>query len=335
MEATVLPLLLALLIAAGAPAKASNRKPDWVERESAEWPREMYVLGVGSADDRALAEDRARAEIARVFTTHVSSVLAANAAESSVRTDGSSAVRSEHIAVSEETRSTTDKVLEGVEIVQIWQDPESRQIHALAALDRQQAAARLDARLDALEKNARPLRIRLEAPEKAAALGAAMQLLRLERDRRTVDEELRIVAPTRPQRASANDQGAARELLSRTSVGLVVSGDEGGFVQDALRNALAGLGFAVQSESAGADLVGEATVALEGLGSRDGWYWSRARVEFVLKEPASARVVLNLTESVRDAARIEGESNRRVFAKVSERLRKAVPAAFVTATDKF
>jgi len=319
----LLPFVVALLIAAG--------RPDWVERESAQWPREMYVLGVGSGDERAMAEDRARAEIARVFTTHVSSALAANTAESSVRTDRT-ATRTEQISVSEETRSTTDKVLEGVEIVQVWQDPESHQIYALAAMDRQRAAARLDARLDAVERSANPLRARLGAPDRAAALAAALRLLRLERDRRALDGELGIVAPTRPPRALANEE-RAREFLARTSVGLTVSGDEGGVVQDALRNALAGLGLTVKAEAAGADLVGDATVVLEKVGSRDGWYWSRASVEVVVKDPASTRVVLNLAENVRDAARTERESNRRVFEKISERLRKAVPAAFVRATD--
>jgi hypothetical protein len=328
----LLPLLSALLIAAGGTSKATDLKPDWVEHESAEWPREMYLLGVGSADERAIAEDRARAGIARVFTTHVSSALSASTGESSVRKDRS-ASWTEEISVNEETRSTTDKILEGVEIVQVWQDPQSRQFYALAALDRQQAASRLEARLDALETSARPLRARLEAPEKASALAAAMRLLRLERDRRAVDGELRIVAPARPRRAGVLEEAAARELLSRTSVGLTVTGDEEGAVLDAVRNALAALGFAVQAEAAGADLVGEATVALDTLGSREGWYWSRARVQVVLKDPASARVFLNLSESVRDAARIEGESNRRVFAKISERLRKAIPAAFAAATD--
>jgi len=95
------------------------------------------------------------------------------------------------------------------------------------------------------------------------------------------------------------------------------------------------LGFAVQAEPAGSDLVGEATVALDKLGTRDGWYWSRGRVEVVLKDSASARVFLNLTESVRDASRIERESGQRVLAKISDRLRKGIPAAFLTATDGF
>ena len=319
----MLPLLFALLIAAG--------RPDWVERESAEWPREMYLLGVGSADERAVAEDRARAGVARIFTTHVSSALAASTAESSVRKERTAAW-TEQISVSEETRSTTDKVLEGVEIVQVWQDPQSHQFYALAALDRQQAAARLDARLESLETSARPLRAHLDAPERVTGLAAATRLLRLERDRRALDGELRIVAPTRPSRAVV-EETAARELLARTSVGLTATGDDEGVVLDAVRSALVNLGFAVQAEAAGSDLVGEATVALDKLGNRDGWYWSRVRVEVVLKDSASARVFLNLSESVRDASRIDRESSRRVLAKISERLRKEIPTAFLTTTD--
>ena len=322
-ERGLLPLLFALLIAAG--------RPDWVEHESAEWPREMYLLGVGSADERAVAEDRARAGVARIFTTHVSSALAASTAESSVRKERTAAW-TEQISVSEETRSTTDKVLEGVEIVQVWQDPQSHQFYALAALDRQQAAARLDARLESLETSARPLRAHLDAPERATGLAAATRLLRLERDRRALDGELRIVAPTRPSRAVV-EETAARELLARTSVGLTATGDDEGVVLDAVRSALVNLGFAVQAEAAGSDLVGEATVALDKLGNRDGWYWSRVRVEVVLKDSASARVFLNLSESVRDASRIDRESSRRVLAKISERLRKEIPTAFLTTTD--
>jgi len=320
-----------LSVAVAGPA-GKERKPDWIEHDSAEWPREMYLVGVGSADDRAAAEDRARAEIARVFTTHVSSVLVANTAESTVRTDRNTAW-SDRTSVSDETRSTTDKVLEGVEIVQVWEDPELHRFYALAALDRQQAAGRLEERLESIESSAVPLRARLAAPDKAGGLAAAMRLLRLERDRREVTGELAIIAAPRRKRAPAMEERGAREFLSRTSVGWTVNGDEGGVVEDALRNAMVALGFAVRSEAAGTDLVGEATVAVESLGKTEGWYWSRGRVQIVLKEPSSARVFLNVSESVRDAARIEQESNRRVLTKLSEKVRNAVPAAFAAATD--
>ena len=328
----MISLFLILSISVAAPA-GKDRKPDWIERDSAEWPREMYLTGVGSADDRAAAEDRARAEIARVFTTHVSSALVANTSESTVRTDRDT-LWSGRTSVADETRSTTDKVLEGVEIVQVWQDPDLHQFYALAALDRQQASARIEDRIDALESSAVPLRERLAAPDKAGALAAAMRLMRLERERRDLAGELAIVAPARRKRASALEERGARDLLSRTSVGWTVAGDEGGVVEVALRNAMVALGFALRSEAAGTDLVGEAKVAVENLGNKDGWYWSRGRAQVVLKEPSSGRVFLNVTETVRDASRMEPESNRRVLTKISDKLRDAVPAAFAAATDK-
>ena len=294
----MLRLAFCALIAACA-ARAAERKPGWVERESGRWPREMYVTGVGSADDRAAAEDRARADLARVFTTHVSSALSATESEDNVRTDRGSS-HAQQVTVVDETRSTTDKVLEGVEIAEVWQDPSSRQTYALAVLDRQQAAARIEARLEEMAQAARPLRARLAAPDKVLALNAALRLLRLEQERHAVEKELQIVLPTRARKPSMED--AARELLSHVSVRVTVTGDDQGLVRAGLAKSL---------------------------GLRDGWYWSRASVAMVLKDSASSRTLLQLTETARDASRAEGEADRRVLGKVSERLRSAVAAALV------
>ena len=58
----------------GGSAKTSSggARPAWVEGESPRWPRAQHVLGVGSGDDENAAADRARGEIARVFSSAVS-----------------------------------------------------------------------------------------------------------------------------------------------------------------------------------------------------------------------------------------------------------------------
>ena len=319
-----------LLMAACAAARAAERRPDWIDRESGRWPREMYVTGVGSADERAVAEDRARADLARVFTSHVSSALNATASEDDIRSDRGNA-HSERITVVDETRSTTDKVLEGVEIAEVWLDTASRQTYALAVLDRQQAAARIEAKLDELAQTAKPLRARLAAADKVLALNAALRLLRLERDRRAVENELQIVLPSRERKPSTED--GARELLSRVSVRVTVAGDDQDVVRGGLAKALGMVGLSLAA-TAEPDLVGEASVVRESLGLRDGWYWSRASVAVVLKDAASSRTLLQLTETARDASRAEGESDRRVLGKVSERLRSAVAAALVASAGE-
>ena len=323
--------LLALLIAAGPPG--TGRKPAWIDRESPQWPREMYVLGVGSADDRQAAEDRARADLARVFETHVSSVLAASESESSVKSDRG-ASHTGTVSVSDETRSTTDKVLEGVEIVEVWEDAETKRIYALAALDRQQAAARLDARMGALEEGAKPLRARLEGPDKSDGLAAALRLLRVERERRAVKQELGIVAPGRAPRAGPPEETAARAFISGLSVAVAIKGDRNGVVRNAVVSGLTAAGFTVKPDAAQADLRGAGTLSVQSLGLKDGWYWSRANVGIALEDPASSRVVINLTASARDASRVETESDGRVLKKVSEKVRTEIPAAITSWADK-
>ena len=310
---------------------AAAGKPDWIERESHRWPRATYLTGVGSADERGVAEDRARAEIARVFTARVSSALTATTSESTTRTGSATAI-ADRTAVTEETRSTTDKVLEGVEIAETWQDPQTQKVYALAVLERAQAAKRLDARLEEIEQGARPLRARLAEEDKAVALAAALRLLRLEQDRRAVEKDLHIVEPDRPAHPSP-PEAAARELLAKLSVRLTITGDDHGLVKTALGSALGTLGLSLAAAAARPDLVGDATISRQDLGVRDGWHWSRATVAVVLRDAATSRVVVQLTETARDASRVEGESERRALAKVSEKLRTKVPAAFVAAGD--
>jgi hypothetical protein len=52
-----------------------------------------------------------------------------------------------------------------------------------------------------------------------------------------------------------------------------------------------------------------------------------------LQDPASSRVVINLTANARDASRVESESDRRVLKKVSDKVRTQIPAAVASWAD--
>ena len=47
-------------------AKGATR-PDWVDGQSVQYPSSQYLTGVGYDADRKTAEDKARAEIAKIF----------------------------------------------------------------------------------------------------------------------------------------------------------------------------------------------------------------------------------------------------------------------------
>jgi LPP20 lipoprotein len=340
---------------AASPVRHPDRKPDWVDGESVEWPREQYVVGVGSADEREGAEDRARAEVGRVFSTHVASTIRSTSSESNSTSDGRTSASQEDSAA-DETTSTTDKLLEGVEIAQVWQDPATQRTYALAVLDRQKSADRLRARLDAVEALAVPLRARLaeagvsirgpmdakghadasvsQPPDgeprsrKAEAASAGLRLLQLRTRREAIQADLRVVAPSDAHlRDGSHDEAAARETLARMSVSVQVPDDVDGVVGAGVAGGLSALGFSLQRDPAGADLVGEATLSVEDLGRRDGWFWARATTGIVLRDPQSGRVLAQVNESAREASRVQAEAARRVLGSLSGKLRSSVPAA--------
>ena len=79
-------MLLLLAVGLAGTATAADR-PAWVDGESDEWPRSKFLTGVGSADERGVAESRARAELARVFQARVESEISSQEFES-VRSSG-------------------------------------------------------------------------------------------------------------------------------------------------------------------------------------------------------------------------------------------------------
>ena len=84
----ILPFVIVLACAATAAANPKNPKPDWVDGSSMEYSRDRYLTGVGSADDRAAAEDRARGEISKIFSSQITVNSASEASESTAQRTG-------------------------------------------------------------------------------------------------------------------------------------------------------------------------------------------------------------------------------------------------------
>ena len=105
-------LLMALPVVALA---ARDGRPDWTSGESIDYPKALYLLGVGVADDRQTAEDRARAEIARTFSSHVVATTSSFAQETGRNVDGVT-ITARDTAISDSARTATQKELVGVEV---------------------------------------------------------------------------------------------------------------------------------------------------------------------------------------------------------------------------
>jgi hypothetical protein len=114
--------------------------PEWVNKGSGAFGGEKKVFyGVGSAQGirnaslaRSTADNRARAEISKVFETYSASLMKDYSASI---TAGDMSASSEEQMVSQAIKTFSANTLNGVEIVDHWIHPTTGEIYSLARLD--------------------------------------------------------------------------------------------------------------------------------------------------------------------------------------------------------
>ena len=148
--------LYALLLPFGCGTLGSRATPDWITGTSQDFPHDTYLTGIGEADSHNLAEQRAYAAVARVFSANVES----QARDEEVYTQHNQhetstserTVRLDHLI-----EVSTKKVLENVHILDRWYRQHDRRHFALAGLERAKTARILRERISdydvAISKN--------------------------------------------------------------------------------------------------------------------------------------------------------------------------------------
>ena len=157
-----------ILIVAGCSAKngvlekeVRGKRPDWISRESHQYPSSDYLTGVGYGSDRQSAEDKARSEIAKIFYSDIES-RTRTYQEYLQTTSKSNIEATEKVDIEDITKVSTQKILSGVRIAQFYQQTEPDEVfYALAVLDRDQSTMilkdkihELDAEIERLVENA-------------------------------------------------------------------------------------------------------------------------------------------------------------------------------------
>lgn len=196
MTKKILPILMILACACTAttPVLQAKAKPDWVDGESREFRRDSYLTGVGSADDRNTAQERARGEISKIFTSQMNVVTNSMSAESTVQVTGKKDQNSFSQSVAMSVENVSKKLLEGVEIEETWQDEASRVWYALAVLDKSKAVSAVTDKIADMDAQVKQYYAQMvQAADKLPRVKAAMKLLAIFKARKGMEADLRVL----------------------------------------------------------------------------------------------------------------------------------------------
>lgn len=286
----------------------TGERPDWVDGDSARYPSSRYLIGVGYASVRQLAEDNARSEIAKIFSSKIDSQTRIYQ-EYLQTTSRAGSAQTESFEIEQISRVSTQRVLSGVRISKVYQETEPDPIfYALAVLDRDQTAAILRHKIQDLDQGIERLLTRAAEEEdiliKIKYLKKSVRKYLL---RETHDAELRIVSRFGGGVPSAIRFTEIKNRLDTTllrdfSIGLSITGSRAEEIREALVQGLNQQGFSVCEDPMRANVLVRGTVEIKPLdrGTSE-WKYVQWRAHFDLVDQRGGAVFGSLNETGRDA----------------------------------
>lgn len=268
-------------------------RPDWVGGESATYPASRYLLGRGQGDSQQVAADRARAELAKIFRVAITDETVDTQAVTTVVKD-KKRQREQSGAAIRTVVTTADEVLEGIEIAKQWQDPQTQSHYALAILPRARTAQILRQRIAERDQLTEQYVAQARSSDdNLGNAGAIARALQAQRERSALQQQLAIVETSTldasPRHSVAVLQTRLEDVLRQTRIAARIGNDPVGGLQKTLAGALAHSGFAV-ADSGQAHYIAFASLALEDLGNREGWYWLKGTLELKLSDMPGERM---------------------------------------------
>ncbi len=264
--------------------------PDWIAGNSAKYNSAQYLIGRGQAATQEEAKDRARADVAKIFQVAV----VANSEDTQSSKSESGAATHYEAQATRHISTRTEQIVRGIQIAELWQDPASKEHHALAVLPRLQTAASLRQQIDLLdEATAKHIEQSRNSTDLFLKIAAASQALDSEQERESLQKSLQIVDSTgrgsESRWNSAKLQSDLDGLLKRVRIAAQITADSTPDLTEVLSGALANAGFMIETGQ-DPDFTLQARLVLDDLGMQAGWYWQRGNLDITLSETATGRV---------------------------------------------
>lgn len=304
-------------------------QPKWITDSTLEYPNAMYLVGRGAGSTAEEAQNRARGDLATIFEVRIE---VANLNSTTVSQSG----KKEQVdrVASQQVSATTDKVISGINIAEVWRDPVTQDFHALAVLPRAQASASLREELAKIDEALKQqMQDAQSADDLLLKVGSLSQALQSSISRDGFQATLKVIDPSGRGVPSPVAQAAIQKQIGDTLKKVRISPE---IVDDAgnnkfasvIKGGLAAAGF-LASNAANADLVLESKLTLADLGRMDGWNWTRGTVEVSLVEKATGRVRGSKTWPVKASARDAKTARSRALIEIEKLLKEELRAAIV------
>ena len=279
-------LLMSLLTAC---TSSGSKQPDWITASSEKYPANAYLLGRGQSDIRALAQDRARSDLGKIFQLRV-----IEESEDVVKFETQSLAGQETgkttTSASRYITTQTDQIVEGIRIAELWQDPANKQFHALAVLERSPAANDLRQAIQHQDTaTEHEITFARQQDNLFSQIGHASQAVAIQTNRYENQRMLKIIDPTGigvpPVYNLASLRADRDSLLQRVHIELRLLNDPIGGIEPILQGALAKAGFQHDTTNK-ANYRLEADLQLDGFADNKGWYWYRGSMQINLLSKA-------------------------------------------------
>ena len=281
-------LLLTLLLTScmqSASVMTTADSPQWVNGEPELYPNFKYLTATGSASKSEQAKARALSNLAKIFEVQIREVSTTLRDTQTSQRDGTETVqKNQRIASSVNLK--TDKMVKGARIAEQWQSSADLSYHALAVLDRSQAANNIRGEMDRLDKEtAYSLQQHAARSDPLLKISDLHTANRLQQDRRALQQTLKIIdvrgkgEPARWSLAELDErlQGEIRSLPVQASI----KSDDIGGLQNVLQGAAAEAGFNVAASVPAAYQLAASLESQAPILNGD-WHWLRATLTLEL-----------------------------------------------------
>ena len=267
-------LLLGLLLTA-----CSSKQPDWVDKPNEEYPQKRYLSAVGEADNRSTADDRALANLAKIFEVAIRD-RSLDFSQARISADQSGSTVSNVQTAARYVTTEARQILEGAQLVESWQG-EAGKTYSLAVLEKAPATRRLR---EAVRGADRQIADRVnyasqQAPNAVVALAALEQARKIETERSNLNRNLAVVSDKGIK--APHDQASLEKMLRNALATLHFDAEaDSPELQQTLEAAIGRLGITLDSN---APYRLSATLDTEPVQLKQGWYWLRGSTQLNLQ----------------------------------------------------